>query len=77
MGVGKGGKGGLGPSWILKFSAKMVVLLVLRVVNIQFHHFWHPLEKFWKNCEVASPRKNPSVVHARGASNVFCHLYLK
>jgi len=55
----------------------MVVFLVLIVVKIQFHHFWHPLEKFRKNRKVASPRKNPFVAHARGVSNVFCHLYLK
>jgi len=55
----------------------MVVFLVLRVVKIQFHHFWHPLEKFRKNREVASPRKNPFVAHARSVNNVFCHVYLK
>ena len=55
----------------------MVVFLFLRVVKIQFHHFWHPLEKFKKNREVASPRKYLFVAYARSVSNVFCHLYLK
>ena len=52
----------------------MLVFLVLRVVKI---HFWYPLEKFWKNREVASPGKNPFVAHACSLSNIFCHLYLK
>jgi len=49
----------------------------MRVVKIKFHHFWHPLKKFRKNREVASPGKKNSVDHARCVSNVFCHLYLK
>jgi len=53
----------------------MVVFLVLRVVKIKLLHFSHPLEKFRKNRDVASPGRNPSVAHARSVSNVFCHLY--
>jgi len=67
----------LDPHRFQNFQLKMVVFLVLRVVTIQFHHFWHPLEKFRKNREVASPRKNPFVAHARSVSSVCCHLYLK
>jgi len=77
MSVGRGGRVALAPHWFWNFHLKMVVFLVLRVVKIKFHHFWHPLEKFRKNRRVASPGKNPSVAHARSVSNVFCHLYLK
>jgi len=77
MGVGKGGQGGLGPSWILKFSANNGCFLTFESGKNQFHHFWHPLEKFWKNREVASSRKNLFVAYARSVSNVFCHLYQK
>ena len=45
MGVGKGGHGGLGPHGFWNFQLKMFFFLVLRVVEIQFHHFGTP----WKN----------------------------
>jgi len=77
MGVGKGGHGGLGPSWILKFSAKNFFFLSFESGRNPISPLWHPLEKFRKNREVAFPRKNPFVAHARSASNVFCNLYLK
>jgi len=40
--------GGIWPPWILKFSAKKVIILVFSAKN-KFNHFWPPLEKFWKN----------------------------
>ena len=40
----KGGREGLGPPWILKFSAKKVAFSA-SVGKIEFHHFWPP----WKN----------------------------
>jgi len=43
----RGGRGDLAP-WILKFSAKKVIILVFSAKN-KFNHFWTPLEKFWKN----------------------------
>jgi len=54
IGVGRGDQA---PSWILKISAKNVVFLISSGKN-KFHHFWTPLEKFWKNPLVA-PWKNP------------------
>jgi len=77
MGVGKGGQGGLGLSWILKFSANNGCFLSFESGKNPISPLWHLLEKFRKNREVASPRKNPFVAHARSVSNVFCHLYLK
>jgi len=53
MGVGKGGGGGKS-HWILKISSKKVVFLVSSGKK-QFHHFWAPLEEFWKKTLVPSP----------------------
>jgi len=39
-------------SWVLKILAKKVVLFP---VGKTFHHYWAPLEKFWKNPLVPSP----------------------
>jgi len=64
MGVGRGGQGGK-PPWIFKISAKEVVFQFRGVKN-KFHHFWPPLEKFWKNSLVAPPGKNPSDAHVCG-----------
>jgi len=52
----KEGRGSLGPPWILKISTKKVVFLVSTWKN-KFHHFWPPLEKFWKNPLVAPLEK--------------------
>ena len=62
MGVGRKGQGGKTPFWILKFSAKKVVFLVLSGKK-QFSLLLAPLEKFWKNPLVAPLGKNPSDAH--------------
>ena len=47
-------------SWVLKILAKKVVLFP---VGKTFHHYWAPLEKFWKNPLVPPPGINPSDTH--------------
>jgi len=49
-----------GGPWILKILPEKVVFLVLSGKKSKFHHFWPPLEKFWKNSLVAPPGKNHS-----------------
>jgi len=48
----------------LKILAKKVVFLVLSGKN-KFATFGPPLEKFWKNPQVAPLGKNPSDAHGR------------
>jgi len=59
MGVGMGGRGALAP-WILKFSVKKVVFLVLSGKN-QISPLLE--KKFRKNILVAPLEKNPSDAH--------------
>ena len=57
----KGGQGGQGPPWILKFSAKKVVFLVSSGKN-QISPLLTPLEK---SPSALPPEKNPSDAHVR------------
>ena len=42
MGVGRGGRGGLGPPWILKLLAKKYCFFSFWGVKTKFHHFLPP-----------------------------------
>jgi len=57
----EGGQGDLGPLWILKILAKMIVFLVSsgKKLNLPLLTL---LEKFWKN-PLVPPLKNPSDGH--------------
>ena len=59
MGVGRGGRDGPWPPWILKILAKTVVFLVLIGKKQISSLLAHPMKKFGKN----SPRKNTSDAH--------------
>jgi len=55
----KGVKEGLVHAWSWKLPAKRLLFFISSEKTI-FHHFWLPLENFWKNPLVATLGKNPS-----------------
>ena len=57
-----GGRGGLSPMDFEIFSKKSLFSYFCGGKN-KFHHFWPPIEKFWKNPLVVLPAKNPSDAH--------------
>ena len=63
----KGGRGASAPHWILKFSAKKVVFLVLRGKN-QISPLLRPS---WKNPLVPPLGKNPSDAHGYNALEIW------
>ena len=60
----EGGATGFGPATDFKNFHQKRLLSQFRVGENKFHHFWIPLEKFWKNTLVPPPGKNPSDAHS-------------
>jgi len=57
-------KGGAWSPLDFEIFSKKKLFFQFRGVKSKFHHFWSPLEKFWKNPRVATPWKKPSDAHA-------------
>jgi len=56
MGVGKGA-GGILATLDFETVSKKDCFLSFEWEKNNVHHFWHPLEKFWKTPTISSPWK--------------------